>query len=92
MNAYYVPNADEKPDFTGFQKVSSLFFEIFDGSRLSDVEVSSIISGFRALVHGFSTIAGHKGFRHPSDAEESFNYCLALFLDGVRMKLGKKDA
>jgi hypothetical protein len=51
-------------------------------SSLEQVEAPHIIRGFRCLIHGFATIAGHKGFGYPSDAAESFDYCLALYLAG----------
>jgi AcrR family transcriptional regulator len=89
-NIYYVPADEEEPDFSEFQQITNLFFRLFKGSSLEEMEVSHIIRGFRCLIHGFATIAGHKGFGHPSDAAESFDYCLALYLAGVERKLAEK--
>jgi hypothetical protein len=81
---------EEEPDYAEVQQITNLFFRLFGGSSLETVEVSHIIRGFRCLIHGFVTIAGHKGFGHPSDAAESFDYCLALYLAGVERKLAEK--
>jgi AcrR family transcriptional regulator len=90
MNIYYVSADEEEPDYFEFQQITDLFFRLFEGSSLKKVEVSHIIRGFRCLLHGFATIAGHRGFGHPSDAAESFDYCLALYLAGVEQKLAEK--
>ena len=87
MNIYYVPPDDEARDFTAFQQVTELFFRLFEGTPLNELEVSHIIRGFRCLIHGFATVAGHSGFGHPSDAAESFDYCLSLFINGIKQKL-----
>jgi AcrR family transcriptional regulator len=89
-NIYYVSADEEEPDYSEFQQITDLFFRLFKGSSLKKVEVSHIIRGFRCLIHGFATIAGYKGFGHPSDAAESFDYCLALYLAGVERKLAGK--
>jgi hypothetical protein len=90
MNIYYVSADEGEPGYSEFQQITDLFFRLFKGSSLKKVEVSHIIRGFRCLIHGFATIAGHKGFGHPSDAAESFDYCLALYLAGVERKLAGK--
>jgi AcrR family transcriptional regulator len=91
MNIYYVRAGKDEPYYSEFQQITGLFFRLFEGSPLEAVEVSHIIRGFRCLIHGFATIAGHKGFGHPSDAKESFDYCLALYLAGVERKLAEKQ-
>jgi AcrR family transcriptional regulator len=83
LDVYAAPETDEKPDARAFQQITNLFFALFADTDLTELEVSHIIRGFRSLVHGFATIAGHKGFGHPSDATESFEYCLSLFLAGI---------
>ncbi|MDR1132682.1 MAG: WHG domain-containing protein [Synergistaceae bacterium] len=87
LNAYTEPENDEKPDARAFQQITEMFFALFKDTKLTELEVSHIIRGFRSLIHGFAVIAGHKGFGHPSDAAESFDYCLSLFLAGIRSKL-----
>jgi AcrR family transcriptional regulator len=88
FNAYVEPESGEKPDARVFQQITDLFFELFTDTNLTELEVSHIIRGFRSLLHGFATIAGHRGFGHPSDAVESFDYCLSLFLAGIEHKIG----
>ncbi|GHV31678.1 TetR family transcriptional regulator [Clostridia bacterium] len=91
FNAYAEPRGSDEPDARAFQQITELFFELFKGSKMPELEVSHIIRGFRSLIHGFATIAGHKGFGHPSDIVESFEYCLELFLNGVKMKLHEAE-
>jgi hypothetical protein len=83
----YISDNNKELDYTAFKQVTDLFYGVFKDMRLSDIEISHIIRGLRSLTHGFATIAGHKGFGYSSDAKESFEYCLSLFLDGIRCRL-----
>jgi AcrR family transcriptional regulator len=91
LNAYADPESGEKPDARVFQQITGLFFTLFTDTNLTELEVSHIIRGFRSLIHGFATIAGHRGFGRPSDATESFDYCLSLFLSGIEHKIGREN-
>jgi hypothetical protein len=87
MIVNYISNNNKKSDYAAFMQVTDLFYGVFKDTPLSDIEISHIIRGLRSLTHGFATIAGHTGFGHPSEAKESFEYCLSLFLDGIRCRL-----
>jgi AcrR family transcriptional regulator len=91
LNVYAEPETDEKPDAKAFQQITDLFFSLFADTNLTELEISHIIRGFRSLIQGFATIAGHKGFGHPSDATDSFDYCLSIFLAGISQQINTQE-
>ncbi|MDR0270748.1 WHG domain-containing protein [Paenibacillus sp.] len=82
--AFYKVNMQQHEELdTAKQELLELFLRIMKPYQLGEEETLHSIRGLRSLLHGFAMLEQHSGFQMDLALDESVQYVLRIFLNGM---------
>ena len=59
--------------------------------RLDDAQAIHAIRMIRSLIHGFVSLEAAGGFGIPLDLEQSYDYAITVFIDGLEREAAQRS-
>lgn len=73
------------------ERIVSLLFQVFDAYDLREEQKVHAVRMLRGFLQGFLSIESHNGFGNPLNVNDTFDFSLKIFLDGIRNLKGEKS-
>ncbi len=88
----YVPEQPDEQIEQLSQHILDLVIQVLGAYQLTDEQMIHATRGLRSVLHGFSSLERSKGFALKEDVDESFEWILNVYLQGLKAMENTRDA